>query len=79
MDTAQEAQNRSETMIFGKCPYCDGNISNPIGDPPCWSFPSCEHCGKTYALFHSRIHPVAMTKEDFDKDYVIEGNTIKDR
>lgn len=68
-------------MIMGECPYCNAHIFNPIGKPPCFTFPVCESCGKKYALRHSRLDPVAMPIEEFEKLYIIdeEKKTIKDR
>ena len=50
-------------MILGDCPHCGEHVMTPIGPAPCWSEETCDECGKTYWLKHSRLDPVAVTEK----------------
>jgi uncharacterized protein with PIN domain len=69
-------------MIFGECPHCSGAVANHIADKcPALECLICEHCGKEYWLYHSRIDPKAYTREELDEEFEIDpaNKTVKPR
>ena len=69
-------------MIFGDCPYCGKDIVNYMPDESPQAYEStCEHCGKVYWMWASRIESLAYTQEDFAAKYVVdrEKKTINER
>lgn len=62
-------------MIFGDCPYCDKPITNAMPDiSPVVFENDCEHCGKTYWIYASRIEEcMAYTQEDFKREFELDN------
>jgi hypothetical protein len=70
-------------MIFGDCPYCDAMVCNSMTkQSPAFFESVCEHCGKTYWVYATRLGEcLAYTQEDFDKEYIkdVANKTIEKR
>jgi len=69
-------------MQIGECPYCDYLDMWPMPqNTPCAGKYICEGCKKEIWLWHSRINPMAYTKEDFEREFIIDeaSKTVKKR
>jgi hypothetical protein len=69
-------------MNHGDCPYegCKGHFFLPVPDKtPVYRLISCETCGRDVWYRLSRADPEAWTREDFEREHVIdeEAKTIK--
>lgn len=71
-------------MNFGDCPYdgCSGFFSFAVPDKtPCYIEIACKTCLRPVWYRLSRIDPMAWTKEDFEKEFIVdrEAKTIAER
>ena len=68
-------------MIIGDCPYpdCGGDHWIPIADPAGqFERCTCEHCGRQYWLYHSRLIPEAFTLDEFEIEEGKKINPVSD-
>lgn len=58
-------------MITGFCPYCDGvmdfEVPEELFTPVFWRV-ECDHCGKDFMEYISRMIPCAYRLEDVELD-----------
>ena len=65
-------------MIMGDCPYadCDGvHMISCAEKCPAFSHETCDDCGRTYWILHSRLLPEAFTEEEFAERYQLDEAT----
>lgn len=62
-------------MNFGDCPYdgCSGTIWLSVPEKtPCFAEIECEKCKRPIWYKLSRLDPMAFTKEDFEKEFIVD-------
>ena len=62
-------------MIIGECPHCDAHVMTPMAERLCFSEETCDGCGKTYWLKHSRLDPIAYPDKPKECGERIEHDT----
>jgi len=62
-------------MNIGGCPYdgCSGIFTIAVPDlTPCYIEIDCETCKRPVWYRLSRVDPMAWTKDDFEKEFIVD-------
>lgn len=78
MDTGSSSARlraMEEEVNFGDCPYddCSGTIWLSVPErTPTYVEIDCEKCHRPIWYKLSRVEPIAWTKEDFEREFVVD-------
>jgi hypothetical protein len=66
-------------VIVGARPCCGAPSVEPYGGTGVFQRIICDECGAGLWLRHSNLDPELLTDDEFQKQYTVEGRTVRPR